>query len=342
MSPVESIERATSFLILGAMKCGTTSLYRHLDEHPDVAFSEPKEPVFFESLWVPGAAGLALYRERFFGHWRGEAAVGEARTHNLGLPFVPARVHETLPEARLIAVLRDPVDRAYSEWWHLLSRGSVAHSFEEGIEENLARHARGQRFEGEAGARAWREGLLDPTRPTTRYGLYLDLGYYAEQIERYRALFAEERIKVVFFEDLSRDPLAVCRDLWSFLGVDPDRPLDDTDARNPARDRVRSPRAARWGDRVARMPGKEWIKRWVPEALLDLWRRFVDGRPARRPAMKAETERFLLDHFAPHNRALEALTGRALPGWFEPSPRRTAAAGRASEAEDDEIGPAPG
>jgi len=291
------IEDATSFLILGAMKSGTTSLYRYLEQHPDVCFSEPKEPVFFEAEWEPGPRGLERYRTTYFSHWRGERAVGEARTHNLGLPFVASRVHQTLPRAKLVAILRDPVDRAFSEWWHLFSHGQVRHDFEGGIQENLRRHDQGIRFEGEEGARLWKAGLREPGLPVTGYGLYLDLGYYAAQIERYLAFFPAEQLKVIFFEDLSAEPERVTREVWAFLGVDPQAVLSDTTRRNPARDRVRSPAADRWG---------------------------------------AETERFLLDHFAAHNRALEALVGRALPRWFEPDPRRTSARGSAEMVAEEE------
>jgi len=313
-----------SFFILGAMKCGTTSLQRHLDEHPDVCFSEPKEPVFFESQYE---RGLDFYRRTYFAHCPGRGAVGEARTHNLGLPFVPERIHALLPEARLIAILRDPVDRAFSEWWHRHSRGEEPLSFEAALAENRARLARGERFEGEAGARAWRASLPGDGSPASRYGLYLDLGQYAEQIERYRALFPPEQLRVLLLEDLERDPQAACRELWAFLGVSPDHELADRSARNVAYDRVRSPLAFRAYQWLRRLPGRERMRHWIPGPLREPWRDFMYGRPAERPPMSAAVERELLDWFEPHNRALERLLARELPSWFEPQPRRTRPAG---------------
>jgi hypothetical protein len=318
--PHPDVSKAQSFFLLGAMKCGTTSLYQLLDVHPEVFFSEPKEPIFFEAQYEQG---LDYYRQRYFASYRGEACAGEARTHNLGLPFVPARIHQALPDAKLLAILRDPVDRAYSEWWHQYSRGRETLDFEAALEANLARRTGGQRFEGESGARAWRDGLIDGRSSASRYGLYLDLGHYAEAIERYRALFGESRLLVLFFDELERDPRAVTRSAWKFLGVDSNAALGDVAPRNTANTRVRGPAAAAWHRRVNRLPGKEWLRSVVPESILKRWYGFVEGEERDRPPMPLTAERWLLDYFAPHNRALERLLGRSLPDWFEPQSART-------------------
>jgi hypothetical protein len=308
------------FLILGAMKSGTTSLYRYLDQHPNVRFSEPKEPIFFEAEWE---RGLDYYRDRYFQGWSGEHAVGDARTHNLGLPFVAPRIRQSLPDARLVAILRNPVDRAYSEWWHLLSLGLETSSFEEAIDDNLRRIEAGCLFEGEEGARTWARGMLG-SGADTRYGMYLDFGYYARHIERYLSLFPASQLEVVLFEDLSRDPEVVTRRIWKHLGVDPDHPLSDTRVENPSRQRVRSPLSARIGRGLRRLPHRDRFRRLMPGRLARRWREFMSGRPSRRPPMAPETERALLDHFEAHNRALETLLGRELPDWFTADPARTA------------------
>ena len=300
-----------NFLVLGAAKSGTTSLYAYLDTHPDVFFSSPKEPVFFEAEYE---RGLAYYWQRYFEGWSGQHAIGEARSYNLYLPYVPQRIAETLDGPRLIAVLREPGARAYSHWWHRVTRRIEKLSFEEALEENQRELEAGIRFEGEEGARAWRKGL---TRNLTvaSHATYLDLGFYAEQLRRYLELFPAQNLKVVLFEDLAEDPVAVTREMWRFLGVDPDVELSNTEAHNPAHDVMET---AAW-THLTQINKKLGYSRLLPRGLRRLGRRLLTGRPAERPAMRSETRSFLHEYFAARNRDLESLIERDLSAWKPPS-----------------------
>lgn len=299
-----------NFFVLGAAKCGTTSLYHYLNQHPDVFFSTPKEPVFFEAQYE---RGLDFYRSHYYAGHRGERAIGEARTYHLYLPFVPQRLHESFPEAKLIALLRDPVDRAYSHWWHRFTRRLETRSFEDAIAHNEALLADGPRFVGEEGARAWaREVNLETT--AARHPTYLDLGYYALQLERYRALFPHEQLRVLFFEDLSADPEACVRGLWQWLGVDPAPGLTDESAQNVANDVLESPL---WRP-LARASRALSLQTLLPRGLKTRLRERFQGTPAVRPALAPETRERLRAHFEPHNRALAALLERDLSAWIEP------------------------
>jgi hypothetical protein len=124
-----------NFLILGAARCGTNTIYHFLSRHPDVLMSTPKEPFFFEAEYE---RGLEYYWKTYL-DWRGQRAVGEARPANLFLPYVPLRVRDSIPEARLVAILRNPAQRAFSHWWMKRSRGLEDLSFEAAIDDNLAR-----------------------------------------------------------------------------------------------------------------------------------------------------------------------------------------------------------
>ncbi len=124
-----------NFFILGAARYGTTSLYRYMQRHPDVFMSSPKEPKFFEAEWDRGAD---YYWRRYFSGWGGEPVVGEARPANLFLPYVPERVHRLAPDAKLVVILRDPVQRAYSQWRLARLDGLDPAGFAEAIEDNLA------------------------------------------------------------------------------------------------------------------------------------------------------------------------------------------------------------
>lgn len=294
-----------NFMILGAVKGGTTSLYFYLKQHPEVLFSTPKEPVFFEYEY---ARGLEYYQRTYFSALRQERAIGEARGLHLFLPFIPDRILATLPEARFIVILRDPVDRAFSHWWMRRCQGVETLSFNEAIAANLERLDSGQRFEGELGAEQWRAGF-DPVVLMSRARIYVDAGYYAEQLEKYYARFPRERIKVVFFEDLQRDSEALVRELWSFLGVDPDVSLTGLLPYNPA-----VPTRLLGLFRFAWRLG---IPQLIPPSIGLRLRHWVSktGSP---PRIEPGMELWLRQHYAPHNRALEKLLARDLRHWAPP------------------------
>ncbi len=298
---------APTFLLLGAAKCGTTSLAYYLSQHRSVFFSEPKEPTFFEAEWE---RGLDHYWRTYFAGWSGQPAIGEGRVWNLYLPFVPARIREALPHAKLVALLRDPVERAYSHWWHRYSQGQESLDFAHAIAADRARIERGEGFAGEEGARRWRAGLEGDS---TRHRALLDLGFYAEQLERYLALYPASQLEIVFHEDLAADLPRVMRKLWTLLGVDPDVAVGDADPRNVGRDRVRSP-SARRVELAGRRLG---LRQLVPRALRPKLRGLLFERGGRRPRLDPGLCRELRAYYDPHNARLERLTGRDLSAWRE-------------------------
>jgi hypothetical protein len=301
-----------NFLVLGAAKSGTTSVYSYLDEHPDVFFSTPKEPVFFEAEYE---RGLDYYWQRYFAGWSGQRAIGDARSYNLYLPHVPRRIFEALDEPRLIAVLREPGARAYSHWWHRYTRRIETRSFEDALEENQKALEAGPRFQGSAGAQRWRQGLTR-SMSVAGHATYLDLGFYAEQLQRYLDLFPASSIRVVLFDDLAADPSSVIRDLWRFLGVDPELDIADAAAQNVAHDVMET---ASWMQ-LTRFNKKLRYTRLLPQGVRDLGKRLLAGRPAERPPMRAETRLFLDDYFARRNLALASLIERDLSAWRSPAP----------------------
>jgi len=304
----DGIPRIPTFFLLGAPKCGTTSLAYYLGQHPAVCFSEPKEPTYFEAEYEKG---LDHYRARYFASWRGEPAAGEGRVWHLYLPFVAPRIRESFPDARLLAILRDPVERAHSHWWHRFSRGQESLPFEEAVAWDRERIARGETFAEAEGERRWRAGLY-PDSFTTRLRVLLDVGFYAEQIERYLRLFPAEQLKVMLYEDLVSDPAGLMRDLYAFVGVDPDHAAVEVSERNVGRDRIRSPLARRLSF-AARALG---LRHLVPQGLRSTVReRLLPEREARRPLLRDETRRELVAFYEPHTARLEALIGRDLSRW---------------------------
>lgn len=297
-----------NFLVLGAAKAGTSSLCHYLGQNPEVFIPEVKEPIFFDAEYHKG---LDYYWHRYFAGWSGEPAVGEGRVFNLCLPFVPSRIKESLPEAKLIAVLRHPVDRAYSHWWHRFSYRDEDLPFGEAIQKNFERIANGILFEGDEGARVWQEGLVHPHAMATTYRLYLDVGLYAQHIRRYRDLFSPTQLKVLFYEDLRSDPQALVRDIWEFLGVRTDVELLDIDPQNTARTTRRSWLESQMGKIL---PGRDLLG-ITPKPFKRPASWLFREKSAVQPPMDPNMRQALIDYYRQANRELEPLVGRDLSAW---------------------------
>ena len=175
-----------NFLILGAQKAGTTSLYHVLRKHPDAYIPETKEIGFFfqDEQWNKGTE----WYSSFFDGWEGQKAVGEATPSYINYPEVPKRIAQTVPDARLIAVLRNPVDRAYSQYMDNRKRLTEPLAFRDAIE---------------------RRG-------------YIARGFYHEQIARYLEYFPREQMLILLFDDLVSKPKEVYKDCFSFLDIEED------------------------------------------------------------------------------------------------------------------------
>ena len=204
-----------SFFLLGAAKSATTSLYFYLSQHPEICMADPKEPLYFEAEFD---CGLAYYFNRYFSHWRGERIVGEARHRNLYLPYVAGRIFAYNPRAKLLAILRNPVVRAVSHWWHGYSRNIERSSFRDAIAADWHRISGGFRMETPSERELHSQVLNLEGRVPFR--TYVDSGYYDEQLQRYIDLFGRESLHIVLFEDLARNPADVMAGIFRFLGAD--------------------------------------------------------------------------------------------------------------------------
>lgn len=208
-------------VILGAQKCGTSSLHNYLTQHPGVIAPLRKEVHYFD---VNYARGEAWYR----GHFgrQGEPGLNlDSSPYYLFHPAVPARMHELLPDARLIVLLRDPARRAYSHYWHERDKGREDLSFEAAIDAEPQRLGRSEQQLAAGEIARSREHQLHS---------YLARGRYAEQLERWFAFYPRERIHVLRFEDFATDPLAGLNETLAYLGL-PGTSSVSLEARNTRR-----------------------------------------------------------------------------------------------------------
>jgi hypothetical protein len=199
------------FLILGAQKAGTTALYAYLRWHPDITGPAFKEVSYFDRHY---AQGERWYRAHL--PLRPQRIVGEASPSYLFHPLAPERVAELLPGARLIALLRNPVERAFSHYQHEVALGREPLSFEEAIERE------DERMRGELERLRSEPSYF--SYPWWNY-TYLARGRYAEQLERWYAFFPREQLLVLLTDELSADTAGTYRRALDFVGAAP-RELD--------------------------------------------------------------------------------------------------------------------
>lgn len=201
-----------NFIIIGAAKAGTSSLYSYLKQHPQIYMSPIKEPRFFalegETLDFQGPAQGINSRSvtqiedycRLFQGVTNEIAIGEASTLYLHSQKAIARIKHYIPKVKLIAILRDPAERAFSSYLHLVRDGYETLSFAEGLDAEESR-------------------IRQKWQPLW---YYQQRGFYADWIKRYFAAFEREQIKIYLYDDLVVDTSAVVKDIYQFLGVDED------------------------------------------------------------------------------------------------------------------------
>ena len=302
--------RLPHFLVIGAAKAGTTAVYAYLRQHPEIFLPLRQEPSFFAfegmNLNLAGPHGTEAAVNRYavtslteyaelFRIARSEQVLGDVSPAYLYWPDAARRIRRYIPQARIAVLLRNPADRAYSAYMHAVREGKEPiGDFQEAL-------------------------AAEPQRIAENWGLmwrYRDLGNYVEQLERYYAVFSAERIKVILFDDLVREPLQVCRDLQSFIGVDtefrPDVSLRHNVSGVP-RSRVLQ-RALRGGAGVRRVARA--VAPFVGQQRLRRWQTHLSNQNVRKIPAEALDRKALTESFREEVAELQRLIGRDLSAWL--------------------------
>ena len=297
------------FFVIGAPKAGTTALHVALAQHPQLFMSRTKEPKHFLTDGPPPTRGGPGDAKTFSEHvWRRDdyerlfdgAQPGQLRGEST--PFylydhgAQRRIRDAVPHARLIALLRDPVDRAHSNWAHLWSAGL----------EPEGDFVRACGLEGQRAAAGW-----------APFWRYLDLGRYGRQLAALYGTFPRERVLVLRYRDLREEPAETLARIVAFLGVDAGH-LDEVPTENVTThasgswaNRATSA-ALRLGDRLdAVLPERPW-----QQARAALSRRLQREQRPRQP-LHAEQRRALLPQLAEDVRLLEEITGDSFDDWLD-------------------------
>jgi Sulfotransferase family len=239
--------RLPNFFLVGAPKTGTTSLCNYLRQHPEIYISPVKEPCFFacemrSEKFSPAFADLARRSSRnllkyidgpmsdpnpggivsdgnaylkLFKNVGAEKAIGEASVCYLWSPTAPAKIRAQVPEAKIVVILRDPVERAFSQYLQYAASGLLKTTFRQHIELCLRNT----------------DPALGPLRPFLEYGLYY------QQVKRYLDAFSPARVRIYIYEEAWQSPSRFLHDLFCFLGVDAqvhvDTSIKDLERRGP-------------------------------------------------------------------------------------------------------------
>jgi hypothetical protein len=269
-----------NFLVIGAMKGGTTSLYRYLCEHPQIFMPSVKEPLFFSRNWD---RGLEWY-ERLFDGAGQVLAIGEASTEYTAYPHhseVPMRIAKTLPDVRLVYILRHPIERMLSEYHYNLVRGL------------------------ERDPSADRSLLEDPT--------YLHVSCYAMQIEQYLEHFSRDKLLIVKSENLKRERTHAMKQVYEFLGVDgssqPANMSEEFQISSKKRSRRPIDRALR------KIPGYRSIASVAPLSLKQVKYRMTTKKAPPRPRLSDGARREIEDRLRDDVRRLRRYAGDDFDGW---------------------------
>ncbi|BCO30927.1 sulfotransferase [Thiohalobacter sp. COW1] len=295
-SPLPASPPRPNLFLIGAMKSGTTSLHALLAMHPQVFMCEPKEPCYFLDPDQLRRYWPEMWERRY---WESEAAylklfaaagdvpvIGESSTDYSKLPRfagVVERIRAFNPQARFIYIMRDPVERTLSHYWHMVTH------------------------------RAERRDMLMALREEPHY---LEVSHYARQLRPYLDAFTGERILTLTFEALQSDPLTTVQQVFAWLGVDPDFvPPDPAKRENVTAERVQQVSGRGLLHRLRHSRLWDRVGPWVPAGV-----RRLGVRLSQKEVDRADVDRrAAVDYLRPIQREqteeLRRLLGCDFPEW---------------------------
>lgn len=317
----ENLNILPTFIVVGANKGGTTSIYHYLKQHPEVYLSPVKEPHYFSmdidvqqfkkefahnklqdiEKYVNGdmqqeyhaafVRNETQYR-KLFKNVRGQKAIGELSTSYLYSEVAAKEIHALIPDCRIIICLRNPIERAYS-------------------------HYRMNLWTGNSNEFDFHKALIDDYNHEPKvWGnahLYTEIGMYYAQVKRYIDMFGADRVKIIFTEDLKRNASQVIKDLYAFIGVDPQFVPDTSRQYNE----VYTPKYKNLTWFLNKSGIRPFMKRISPKFLKGAVVKLFYKEKADKGEMPAAARAFLLEKLGPDVKALGDLLHKDLSGWLK-------------------------
>lgn len=286
-----------NLFLIGAMKSGTTTLHELLANHPEISMSEPKEPCYFVDsdqlknlwpemwnmgFWKNESSYLALFKDKPQSLYFGESSTDYSKRPDID--GVAEKIFAFNPEARFIYIMRDPVERTLSHYWHMVEH-------------------RGE--------------LRTPLEAIQHDPHYTTVSYYSYQLQPYLERFGRERVCVLTFEELKCGPQSAVRKVYDWLGVACDFvPQALTTARNITPEEVRQKRAGMGMlDRLRHSAAWEALGRYCPPALRRVGVAMVEKKIPRREVDSSAVIAYLRPLQQAQTLELEAQLGRSFEEW---------------------------
>jgi Sulfotransferase family len=293
------------FFLLGAAKSGTTSLWRYLNQHPQIFMSSVKEPKYFSLMGTeldysgPGDENIKKgtvttpeeYHQLFCDAPAGTVR-GEASTIYLDDPVAASRIAQTIPEAKLLVVLRHPAERAYAAYLHLVRDGWECLDFEQALKAEKERRDSNYYL----------------------YWRYLERGFYGKALSAYYEHFPASQIQVHLYEELDNDTNGVLRKMFTFLDIKADVMIDSSARHN----RSGIPKNALLSKTlIGASPLKQVLKKFIPENLGHRLVSRVQASNIERPSIPPKIRAELVDRYAQDIQMLAGLIDHDLSHWLE-------------------------
>jgi hypothetical protein len=297
----QASQKTIRLLIAGAPKAGSTSLLRYLSQHPGLAtHSQPEMSYFVIDHEFDAGYDTAL--TKYFPNAQPDSHLIAKHVHAMFSEDAERRMLEHNPDMQIALLLRNPIKRAHSAYWYCRRRGwETLPTFEQALEAEPSRLKAG-----------WYEN---------RANAYLYNGVYNPHVSRLIKSFGKDRVHVFLTDDMAAGAAQMCRTLFGAAGVDPGFAPDLTRQHNTAAAARSEPLArAMAGAFKSKGPFKRSIRKLIPHRVTGWVRRTAMRANEKRftpPPMNPDTRDRLIEHFAPHNRALGELIGRDVSIWSQ-------------------------
>jgi len=283
-----------NFFIVGASKSGTTTLYLYLKKTPGVYMSPIKEPVFFAPSAYPFERFTAIKNKKeylsLFKNAKSQKAIGEASSGYLTDPDSPKLIHDQIPNAKIIMMLRNPVERAFSYYLHNIRNRSETKNFREAIECEI-------------------QNLKD----NTVHRFYLGGSMYYEAVKRYIEKFGRNQVKVLIFEEFITKELEYVKDVLNFLGIESEPPKSINELDNS----FRVARNYLAQGIITNPPLLKFVRKMrIPQQRIQWLREKILEKKVSKPIMLPEDRKFLEEYFHNDVQKLKKLIGLEFPWPF--------------------------
>ena len=301
-----------NLFLIGAMRSGSTTLYRYLEQHPEIFMSKVKEPCFFtaeffryllknkkyrnveeknkaEHYIISGRYRTKRMYDSLFINANGFKFIGEA-SHYIHQPKIAEIIHSYNPESKIIATLRNPIDRVYSEYMLKIRTKGVDLSFYDFLMTGL-------KWENDE----W----------TVESGSGLPKGFYTRLLNPWIRYFGKDNVRICLFDDLVTSPMQVCSDLFSWLGVDPNFKPAILHTQRSGRPRLLFANAASF----SKNPVYQLIKKMIPPHIRIHLRDILHKIVLKRESMDQKSRELLRNIYRDDIHKLQGIIQKDLSHW---------------------------